>query len=112
MNLEDFMTSPKASPERERFNRIRVSLAAYAYEYANHSIMSDGDFDKLALTINPDISTIEDYHTDPIQIKRYKVLDEFFKKEFQPDTGQWIYKHPELDKIATLYKKLYEKKKG
>ena len=29
-------------------NRIRLSVAAYAYEYKDDPIMSDDDFDKLA----------------------------------------------------------------
>lgn len=93
----------------ERRNRIRLTVAAYAYEFVNHSIMSDGDFDKLALQINPEVSTIEEYHTDPIQIERYKVLDKFFREEFQPDTGQWIHKHPELNRVEYIYNKYFSK---
>jgi len=38
--------------EIERHKRIKLSVAAYAYEVHNNSIMSDADFDKLALEIN------------------------------------------------------------
>lgn len=43
--------------EIERRNRIRLSVAAYAYEYKNESIMSDAEFDALALQIDPSVST-------------------------------------------------------
>ena len=75
----------------ERKNRIRLSLAAYAYEFKSDSIMSDGDFDDLAKKINPEMKTGSD------------LLDNFFKTEFGPDTGQWIHLHPELDKLEAIY---------
>ena len=103
------MAKLKIDIAQERKNRIKLSVAAYAYEFKNTSIMSDGDFDALALTINPQLSTIEEYHSDPIQVKRYTELDNFFKTEFQPDTGQWIHKHPELDRLEALYKKVWSK---
>jgi hypothetical protein len=81
--------------EVERRNRIRLAVAAYAYEFRNTSIMSDGEFDELAKQIDPTIST---GHT---------VLDRFFATQFQPDTGQWVYKHPELGKLVNLYQKHY-----
>lgn len=103
MSLDDFMVN---HIEVERRRRIRLSLAAYAYEFDNNSIMSDADFDKLALQIKPELSTIEEYQL-PEQKDRYRLLDKFFQDEFQPDTGQWVHKHPELNKLANLYKKLY-----
>ena len=108
MSLDDFMVSTALNVyEQERKNRIKLSLAAYAYEFKNTSIISDAEFDKLALAINTEVSTIEEYHTDLVQIERYKLLDNFFKTEFQPDTGQWIHKHPELDRLEALYHKLW-----
>lgn len=109
MNLDDFFEISRTQKEIERRNRIRLSIAAYAYEFESDSIISDGDFDALALQINPELSTIEDNHSQ-IQQERYKVLDNFFKEEFQPDTGQWIHKHPELDKVAFTYNKYYKKR--
>ena len=38
-------------------NRIRLSVAAYAYEFMNDSIMSDHDYDQLSLQINPQEKT-------------------------------------------------------
>ncbi len=84
--------------EREKHKRIRLSLAAYSYEFRSHSIMSDGEYDELSRQINPEIKT---GHRD---------LDEFFMDGFDPNTGMWIHRHPELHKVEALYKKLYRKK--
>ena len=78
-------------------NRIRLSVAAYAYEYMDDPIMSDTDFDALALKINPNENTGN------------RKLDNFFKKEFMPDTGMWIHKHPEKEKLKNLYMEYYKK---
>lgn len=80
----------------ERRNRIKLSVAAYAYEIDSNSIMSDGDFDSLCLKINVDIDTGN------------TLLDTFFRDEFNPSTGQWIHKHPELDGIRKIYEKYYK----
>ena len=72
-------------------NRIRLSVAAYAYEYKNDAIMSDQEFDQLALKINVNEKTGN------------RKLDNFFKKHFQPDTGLWVHKHPEKNKLEQIY---------
>lgn len=82
--------------EIERRHRIRLSVAAYAYEFDNTSIMSDADFDQLALQIDPQVST------------GHAVMDQFFRTQFQPDTGQWIHKHPELERVKQLYLRVYK----
>jgi len=78
-------------------NRIRLSMAAYAYEYKDDPIMSDNEFDSLAKKINVNEKTGN------------RKLDNFFQKHFETDTGMWIRKHPELDKIDFIYQK-YRKK--
>ena len=80
-------------------NRIRLSVAAYAYEMRNDEIMSDKEFDSLALKVNPQEKTGN------------RKLDNFFKKHFQPDTGMWIRKHPDINGIAHIYELYYKKKK-
>lgn len=75
----------------ERRNRIRLSVAAYAYEMESHQIMSDAEFDRRAETINPLLTT------------GHPVMDEFFIDEFSPMTGMWIHKHPELKGIKRIY---------
>ena len=80
----------------ETRNRIKLSVAAYAYEFKDNPIMSDADFDELASKIDTSVST-----TNPR-------LDYFFAKNFQSDTGMWIHKHPELSKIEYLYERYYK----
>lgn len=70
--------------EKEIRNRIRVSVAAYAYEIDNDPLMSDAEFDSLCLQIKPKQAT------------NNKELDDFFKEVFDPNTGSWIHKHPNL----------------
>ena len=79
-------------------NRIRLSVAAYAYEYKDDPIMSDDDFDKLAKKINPEEKTGN------------RKLDNFFKKEFATDTGMWIHRHPERNKLEQIYLNYFKKK--
>ena len=85
--------------EVETKNRIKVSVAAYAYEFMGESIMTDHEFDDLSLKINKNLQTGN------------KVMDNFFKKDFMPDTGMWIRSHPELNKIIKIYNTFYKDKK-
>lgn len=75
----------------ERRNRIRLSVFAYAYEFEDDPLISDGEFDRLASLIDKTKSTGNEK------------LDAFFAKHFEPDTGMWIRVHPELDKLKALY---------
>ena len=77
-------------------NRIKLSVAAYAYEFKGDSIMSDHEYDELSRKINPNEKTGND------------VMDKFFKTQFQPDTGMWIRWHPEVKKLDYLYNKFYK----
>ena len=87
-----------AEIEYQKRIRIRLSLAAYAYEKKNYSVMSDAEFDSLSKEVNTSIKT-----GNP-------VMDKFFKEQFSPDTGMWINSHPELDKIKELYNSLKKRK--
>ena len=75
--------------------RIKLSVAAYAYEVKNDSIMSDADFDEQCKLV------------DVLKSTGNKKIDNFFRNHFDPSTGQWIHKHPEIDKISELYRKYY-----
>lgn len=111
-NLESFFDSPPAwgtEIQIERRNRIRLSMAAFAYEENHDLVMEDYEFDQLALKIRPEMNTTDDV-TDPEQKKRYERLDRFFREQFQPDTGQWIYFHPEIESVKKTYFKYYRKK--
>lgn len=78
-------------------NRIRLSVAAFAYEYMDDPIMSDAEFDQLANKIDVTQKTGND------------LLDTFFETAFSPDTGMWIHRHPEKQKLSWLYGKYYKK---
>lgn len=81
--------------ELERWRRIRLSLAAYAYEFENVSIMSDHEFDEMSKLIDVTVSTDN------------RRLDAYFKREFNPCTGMWIRSHPEIPKLKRLFNMLY-----
>lgn len=84
-------------------NRIKVSVAAWAYENADDNIthiMSDAEFDALSLQIHPEVET------------GHAVLDKFFREEFDPDTGSWVGDHPEQDKLEKLYFKVWHDKRS
>jgi len=85
------MTYIPTDIENERRNRIRLSLFAYAYEYEDDSLVSDAEYDKLSYMIRKDMTTGN------------KLMDRFFMREFEPHTGQWIHKHPELSKLKAIY---------
>ena len=84
--------------EKEIRRRIMLSVAAYAYEIKSETIMSDAEFDKQCSLIDINEKTGN------------RKLDSFFKKHFDPSTGQWIHKHPELRKIQWIYETFYIKK--
>jgi hypothetical protein len=83
--------------EREVRRRIVLSVAAYSYEYEDESIMSDADFDKMSLEVRPKMKTGNDK------------MDRFFKNNFDPSTGQWIRKHPRIDRIKQIYNDYYKR---
>ena len=85
--------------EKERRNRIKLSVAAYTYEVYNESIMSDAEFDQLADKINVQVVTGNE------------LMDDFFREYFSPHTGQWIHKHPDKAKLDDIYVKFFKKKR-
>ena len=86
-----------ASHSKEIRNRIRLSLASYAYEYHDDSLMTDAEYDKLSREINPNEKTGNE------------LIDRFFREEFMVDSGMWIRRHPELDKLKLIYETLRRK---
>jgi hypothetical protein len=85
----------RSEGEKEIANRIRIAVYAYAYEIMNKPLVTDAEYDVLAASIRPMMITdkpLEDY---------------FFEEHYAPHTGQWIYKHPNLDGIADLYQRYY-----
>lgn len=79
--------------ERETWARIRVAVAAYAYDVDSQPIMSDADFDALAASIDVSVSTAR------------PDMDAWFVAHFAPHTGQWVHAHPDkagLRRIAAV----------
>lgn len=85
------MPLTRTTVEVETWRRIRLSVAAYAYEYENSCIMSDSSFDMMSLQIDLRIDT-----TRPD-------LDSWWRKSFNPSTGMWIRSHPELSRVAQIF---------
>ena len=83
--------------EQERRLRIQLAVYAYAYEYESESLISDEMFDALSNKVNPKLKTGR------------KKLDKFFAETFDPRTGIWIRKHPELNKVKIIYENFYKK---
>ena len=79
-------------------NRIRLSVYAYAYEFMNDSLVDDAEFDRLSQEIDLTITTGNNE------------MDSFFAREFIADSGMWIRKHPELNRIKGLYENFYRGK--
>lgn len=89
------ITSWGSDLEREIHRRIKIAVYAYAYEIEHVNLVDDYVYDALALTIQPAMST------------GHSRLDSFFLHHFDPSTGMWIHRHPELDKVAQLYRDRY-----
>ena len=101
MSLESFFANEASwgsAMEKQTKLRIKLSVAAYAYEIENSEIMSDAEFDKKCLEVDTSIDT------------GHEVMDRFFREQFDPSTGQWIHLHPELDKVKQTYNKYYNLK--
>lgn len=76
----------------ETRNRIRLAVAAWAYEVHADPIMPDDMFDRIALSIDVRKPTAR------------PDLDEWFRENFNPHTGMWVLNHPERDKLDALYR--------
>ena len=90
----DLTPEPHPDPCRETGRRIRVAVAAWAYEVHNDPIMTDAEFDALARSICVDRST------------RRSDMDEWFVLNFKPDTGMWVHQHPEHAGLERIYQML------
>lgn len=84
---------------QETRNRILVTLYAFAYECMSESLVSDKEYDDLARKI--DLSA----HTGRPD------LDAWFRENFDPNTGCWIWAHPELDRVKAFYVRFRSLKK-
>lgn len=80
--------------EIEKHRRIKLCLWAYCYEILNKPLVSDAKFDSEALKVDLNVNTDR------------PDLDDWFRKNFQTYTGQWIYTHPELIKLGAVASRL------
>ena len=80
----------------ETRRRIKLSVYAYAYEFMNDSLVDDAEFDRLSQEIDLTINTGNEE------------IDSFFAKEFIADSGMWIRKHPNLDRVREIYENFYK----
>lgn len=78
----------------QKHKRMWIAVHALAYEVYSDPFISDKDYDKLAKEIDVSIPTDK------------PKIDEFFKKHYTKDSGQWVYMHPEKSKLHSLYKRL------
>lgn len=85
----------RTAVEVETNRRIKLAVWAYAYEFADDSIVPDEVFDHECRMVDLTINTGR------------PDLDAWFRKEFNPSTGVWIHKHPELNRVKDLYFKYY-----
>lgn len=76
--------------EVERRRRIRVAVAAYAYEVLDEPVMGDAEFDALADEVQPSVPTGN------------AELDKFFLENFDPFTGIWVHKHPDQEGLRRI----------
>lgn len=80
--------------EIERRTRIKLCVAAFAYEVQSAPLMSDAAFDALARSSDVTIRT-----------GRY---DDWWRTTFQPYTGSWILSHPDLTGVQRLYRRIVQ----
>lgn len=78
--------------DSEKRKRIFIALWAYAYEVENDPLVPDGVYDSVSHSIDVSIPT-----DNP-------EMDEWFKKNFVADTGQWIHIHPGIKRLREIYK--------
>lgn len=80
-----------------RRDRIKVAVAAWAYEHGHHPIMSDKAYDELSQLVAAEINIATGDHR----------MDRFFQRHFQADTGLWIHKHPDPRGLENIYARYY-----
>ena len=82
----------------ETRRRIKLSVYAYAYEFMDDSLVDDAEFDRLSQEIDLTINTGNEE------------MDSFFAREFIADSGMWIRRHPNLERVKEIYENFYKDK--
>jgi hypothetical protein len=88
--------APEVQEERQR--RILLAVWAYAYEFLCTPLVTDARFDAVSKRVDPKIKT------------GHKVLDKFFQKEFNADTGMWIHNHPLREDIGRITEQIIQRR--
>lgn len=86
--------------ELVRHDRIKVAVAAWAYENNYKPIMTDRQYDQLSERV---------YLERNIATGNYR-LDRFFQKNFDPNTGLWVRKHPDIAGLENIYARYFQPK--
>jgi hypothetical protein len=74
---------------------VRSKMNKISEEIKRRIKVSDEQFDLECKKIDVTITTGND------------IMDKWFKQEFDPCTGQWIHKHPQLKRLDALYQQYY-----
>lgn len=82
----------KRNKEEEEHRRIKIALWTYAKHYHKKHLVSTAQYEKEIHLLNLNIKT------------NRKDLDKFYKKVFNPNSTDWITKHPEIDRIIKIYR--------
>lgn len=94
-------TGPAGLTELVRHSRIKVAVAAWAYENNHRPIMSDAAYDELSLLVDAERNIATGNHR----------LDRFFQRHFDKDTGLWIHAHPNIPGLENIYARYYQQPK-
>lgn len=78
----------------EKRRRIQVALWAYAYEVCYENLVPDAKFDEVCRKINLSVATDR------------PDLDQWFRENFDPSTGLWVRKHPEILALQRVFEKI------
>jgi hypothetical protein len=87
--------------ERVRHSRIKIAVAAWAYEHNHKPIMTDKAYDELSRLVHSQRNIATGNHR----------LDRFFQRHFDPDTGLWVHKHPHPQLLENIYARYYQRRK-
>ena len=95
--MRNWGTGAAGLTERVRHNRIKIAVAAWAYENNLRPPLSDQDYDALSLTVEAErrIATGNSR------------MDNFFRRHFDPNTGLWVHQHPNKDRLEQIYYQIH-----
>lgn len=91
--MRNWGEGPAGLTEKVRRNRIRLAVAAWAYENDKRPTMSDAEYDRLSVTVD----------TQRRIATGNSRLDNFFRRQFDPSTGLWVHKHPNKAGLERIY---------